>query len=131
MNRVVTSILVIVVMLFTPFAYFWIRDVRPLNEDLVDDACAPYDLQVDTERFSIEITWKTSKECVSYLKYTQNVTSSNWETVIGQNELDLGTDHKARITELKPATNYFVGIVSDGKLYGENGIPLRLRTSDQ
>lgn len=130
MKKQISSLLIILILILAPFAYFWHRDVSTLGVQTGASLCTPYNLSTEVDRFSIRLEWQTEVDCVSYLEYSLLANGENSSTVVGEDGIILLMDHTAEIRDLKPGTDYYVRIISNGQAYGDNGSPLLIRTKD-
>ncbi len=130
MEKLIKYILIILLIALIPFIYFWVRDVGNLNKSENVESCIPYDLIIDSNRFSFTAFWKTKNECVGYIKLTDSIKSDSWDSFVGEGELNIKNEHSITVEDLKPGKDYYFSIVSDGIIYGEDGFPIKVRTDD-
>ncbi len=130
MSKKVKLLLLILILILAPFIYFWIRDVDQLNRVEEQGKCTPFNVEHSAERFSIFLKWETDEDCVGYAKYSLLASGDSWINVLNGEEFVLSKEHSVEINDLKPGTDYYISIISNGEMYGENDSPLMIRTKD-
>ena len=74
---------------------------------------------------SFTISWTTSKETTGFIKYGE---SDNLGKTNNDELSEKGYTHYATISGVKPETNYYFKINSEGVDYDNNGVPWELTT---
>lgn len=127
-RRVITIGAVLVVLFLC--IYLFVFRVSGSNTSVSIEGCDPYNIQIrkgDTEN-SVEILWKSKKECSSYILYGDEMKDLNLVAVDLENGIK-SKNHKVVLSSILSTRTYFFSIVSDGITYGKNGLPVSFSIS--
>jgi len=79
--------------------------------------CDPYSVEINESEGGHIVTWKTGKECVGYIRHSNEFSFTDISTARGDDGFSLTKEHRVFVSE---DARYFA-IVSDEVEYGDNG----------
>lgn len=131
MNRKLTSLLIINILVLLPFGFFFYRDVTSnWNSAQGIDGCIPYDVTEEAVgKDFVRYAWKTKEDCISYLRVSKNPGEVG-ELIVGDAGLAPSKVHHSLVTELRPNSTYYVLFYAEEEEYGLKGEPLSFTTKN-
>lgn len=127
-KRVFTIFTIFVVLCFV--VYFFVFRVSGSSSSMNIDGCNPYNVEINKgdKEHSVEISWKSKKECSAYIIYGSEMKNLNLIGIDLNNEIK-SREHVVILNSLVSSKTYFFSIVSEGITYGKNGLPISFSIS--
>lgn len=120
----IPTILGIVILVIGVFAGVFFLGVKQIFRIGADASVAPKDIRISNiTDTSATISWTTDKETVGFLAWGESKTSTSR---VEKEDDSKSFTHSVNISGLKPNTNYFYKINSEGSDFDNSGIPWQL-----